>query len=67
MNWDTFNWQTLLWIAGFALLFWFMMRGCGGMMRGGGCGMGGSRKDGEKSPNKESRRESPESHEKQQT
>ena len=41
MEW---NWETLLWIGGFVLLFWFMMRACGGMM-GGGCGMGGRQKD----------------------
>ena len=35
------DWQNVLWIAGFAVLFWFMMRGCGGMR--GGCGMGGGR------------------------
>ena len=35
------EWQSLLWIGGIALLFWFMMRGCGGM--GGGCGMGSRR------------------------
>ena len=38
-----FNWTTLLWIAGIGLLIWFMMRGCGGMKGGGGCGMGGGR------------------------
>ena len=43
MEW---NWETLLWIGGFVLLFWFMMRACGGMM-GGGCGMGGRRDVGE--------------------
>ena len=42
MNWESFNWETLLWIAGFGLLFWFMMRCCGGMT-GGGCGMGDRR------------------------
>lgn len=36
------EWQSLLWIGGLVLLFWVMMRGCGGM--GGGCGMG-SRRD----------------------
>jgi hypothetical protein len=35
------DWQNVLWIAGFAVLFWFMMRGCGGMR--GGFGMGGRR------------------------
>ncbi len=39
MEW---NWETLLWIGGFLLLLWFMMRACGGMM-GRGCGMGGQR------------------------
>ena len=42
------DWQNALWIAGFALLFWMMMRGCGGMggrMSGGGCGMGGKQPD----------------------
>lgn len=36
------EWQSLLWIGGLVLLFWVMMRGCGGMA--GGCGMG-SRRD----------------------
>ena len=35
------DWQTVLSIVTFAALFWFMMRGCGGMS--GGCGMGGRR------------------------
>ena len=49
MNWDSFDWTTLLWIGGIALLIFFMMRGCGGMMRGGGgCGMGGGRSSPEK-------------------
>ena len=67
MNWNAFDWQTLLWIAGIALLFWFMMRGCGGMMRGGGCGMGGSRDRGEKSGNEEPKQESPEKGDEQQS
>lgn len=33
------DWWTLLWIALGIAFIWFMMRGCGGMMRG--CGMGG--------------------------
>ena len=42
MNWESFDWTTLLWIGGIILLIGFMMWGCGGMMRGGGCcGMGG--------------------------
>lgn len=42
MNWESFDWTTLLWIGGIILLIVFMMWGCGGMMRGGGCcGMGG--------------------------
>lgn len=46
MNWDSFDWTTLLWIGGIALLIFFIMRGCGGMMgSGGGCGMGGRRSD----------------------
>ena len=49
MAWDAINWETVLWIGGFVLLFWFMMRGCGGIMRGGGCGMGGRPKDGDES------------------
>lgn len=41
------NWDTLVWILGIGALVFFlivMMRGCGGMMRGGmgGCGMGSS-------------------------
>lgn len=35
------DWQNALWVAGLAVIFWFMMRGCGGM--GGGCGMGARR------------------------
>ena len=42
MSWESFNWETLLWVGGIVLLVFFMMRGCGGMM-GGGCGMGGRR------------------------
>lgn len=49
MNWETFHWETLLWIGGIVLLIFFMMRGCGGMM--GGCGMGGHR------PNRETHRD----------
>ena len=41
MNWESFNWQTALWIGAIVLFIFFMMRGCGGMM--GGCGMGGRR------------------------
>lgn len=36
------DWWTLLWIVLGIALVWFMIRGCGGMMRGrgmGGCGM----------------------------
>ena len=40
MNWESFNWETLLWVGGIILLIYFMMRGCRRMM-GGGCGMGG--------------------------
>jgi hypothetical protein len=36
------DWQALLWIGGLIVLFFVMMRGCGGMS--GGCGMG-SRRD----------------------
>lgn len=39
------EWQNWVWIAGLAGLFWVMLRGCGGMARGGGCGMGGRRRD----------------------
>lgn len=47
MNWESFDWTTLLWIGGILLLIFFMMRGCGGMMGGsGGCGMGGRRRGG---------------------
>ena len=38
------TWQSALWIVGFAVFFWIMMRSCGGM-KGGGCGMGGRRRD----------------------
>ena len=48
MHWESFDWTTLLWIGGIALLIFFMMRGCGGMMGGGGCGMGGRRHGPEK-------------------
>lgn len=34
------EWGTLLSVAVFILLAVVMMRGCGGMMGGGGCGMG---------------------------
>jgi len=34
------DWGTLLSVAVFILLCIVMMRGCGGMMGGGGCGMG---------------------------
>lgn len=37
------DWQNALWIVGIGLVFWMMMRGCGGM--GGGCGMGGRGRD----------------------
>lgn len=37
------DWQNALWIAGLVLLFWLMMRGCGGM--GGACGMGRRHRD----------------------
>lgn len=38
------DWQTLLTIVSIGLFIFVMMRGCGGMMRG-GCGMGmGSQK-----------------------
>jgi hypothetical protein len=37
------DWQTLLTIAVIVAFVWLMMRGCGGMMGGGGCGMGGPR------------------------
>ena len=33
----------LLWVGGLIALFFFMMRGCGGM--GGGCGTGSRRRD----------------------
>ena len=66
MNWNSLDWQTLLWIGGFALLFWFMMRGCGGMMRGGGCGMRGSRDRGEKSQKGEPNQDSPQTGDEQQ-
>lgn len=35
------DWQALLWIGGLIVLFFVMMRGCGGMA--GGCGMGSRR------------------------
>lgn len=40
MTWDTLQW--ILGIGLFVLFLMVMMRGCGGMMRGGmgGCGMG---------------------------
>ena len=38
------EWQTLLWIGGLMVLFFVMMRGCGGMA-GGGCGAGSRRRD----------------------
>ena len=39
------DWTIVLWIVGGLILFYFMMRMCGGMMMGrgmgkGGCGMG---------------------------
>lgn len=34
------SWDTILWIAAAALLFFLMVRGCGGMMARRGCGMG---------------------------
>lgn len=37
------DWQSLLWIGGLVVLFFVMMRGCGGMA--GGCGMGSRRRD----------------------
>ena len=49
MNWDSM--QSILTILLFVVLFLFMMRGCAGMGRGGGCGGGtcgtadGSRRD----------------------
>lgn len=35
------DWQSLLWIGGLLVLFFVVMRGCGGMA--GGCGMGSRR------------------------
>ena len=35
------EWQTLAWVAAIAVLFFVMMRGCGGMA--GGCGTGSRR------------------------
>jgi hypothetical protein len=37
------DWQSLLWIGGLVVLFFVMMRGCGGMA--GGCGMGSRRRE----------------------
>ena len=34
------DWTTLLSVAAMFIFLWVMMRGCGGMMAGGGCGMG---------------------------
>lgn len=47
------DWQTLLSIVGIILFVVLMMRGCGGMMAGGGCGMGG-RQSRRKQPEHES-------------
>ena len=34
------DWSTLISVAAILIFLWLMMRGCGGMMAGGGCGMG---------------------------
>lgn len=34
------DWSTLISLAAVLVFLWLMMRGCGGMMAGGGCGMG---------------------------
>lgn len=39
------DWGTLLSVGAVILLFVLMMRGCGGMMSGGGCGMGRDSRD----------------------
>ncbi len=33
------DWQNVLWIVLIVAAVFLMMRGCGGMMMGGGCGM----------------------------
>jgi hypothetical protein len=34
------DWSTPISMAAILIFLWLMMRGCGGMMAGGGCGMG---------------------------
>ena len=34
------DWSTLISVVAIVAFLWLMMRGCGGMMAGGGCGMG---------------------------
>lgn len=61
MNWESFDWTTLLWIGGLVLFVFLMLRGCGGMMGGGGCrGMGSRRADVDADPEDQARRKSPE-------
>ena len=40
------DWNLIAQIALFAALAYFMMRGCGGMRMGGGCGTGKPRREG---------------------
>ena len=34
------DWSTLISVVAIVVFLWLMMRGCGGMIPGGGCGMG---------------------------
>ena len=34
------DWSTLISVIAIVVFLWLMLRGCGGMMAGGGCGMG---------------------------
>jgi hypothetical protein len=38
------DWSTIISVAAIVVFLWLMMRGCGGMMAGGGCGMGRPRR-----------------------
>lgn len=51
------DWQSLAWIGFVVVLFVVMMRGCGGMMAGGGCGMGSRRPKPHDEPDVKARQE----------